>query len=329
MKNQLNYFKLQSLCLAVLVIGSLALTSCNNNNDDDIDITPGYGNASDWFNTGINANAGNYTLFNAALNRASLGDSIKRSNITVFVPNDAAFRAAGFADIAAINAAPIATVQNLLRYHITRANLAPSAFETTGNATATSMGNSTLYVNRNATTSKVFVNNAQILETQPLTNGGTLYVVNRILMPPAGNLLQVAQANPNLSLLVAAVKRGGTAVLNALSSTTNPITVFAPTNAAFQAAGYADTTAINAAAPATLQNILTYHVMNGRMFSPLYNSGNVTTLQGGTAAVTVNGNTFTILGGGNGTNAANVTLADIMATNGIIHVIDRVLLPKQ
>ncbi|GAA4459468.1 hypothetical protein GCM10023189_33210 [Nibrella saemangeumensis] len=327
MINRLFFQVTTGLWLATLIAGSLALTSCENTTDDDANISPQYQTAADWFDASTNTTAGNYSLFSASLSRAGLTDSIRRNNITLFVPSDAAFRRAGYADVNAINAAPIATLQQVLRYHMLRTNVPPSVFETSGTATVTTAGNAMAYINRNTATNRVYINNAQLLETQLLSNGGTLYLIDRLLMPPAGNLLQVAQTNPNLSLLVAAVRRGGAAVLNALSTSANPLTVFAPTNAAFQAAGYADTTAINRADAATLQNILTYHVVNGRVFSPFYTTGRVTTLQGGTAAVTVSGNAVTILGSGNGTSAANVTQPDMMATNGVIHVIDRVLLP--
>jgi len=132
----------------------------------------------------------------------------------------------------------------------------------------------------------------------------------------------------NLSLLVAAVNRaasGNPAVLTALTGP-GPLTVFAPTNAAFAAAGFANEAAINAAAPATLANILLYHVVPARAFSTNLTNGDVTTAQTGRLTIAVSGTGVTVKGARNAT-AANVNPANVVATNAVIHVVDQVLLP--
>jgi len=317
---------MKSLFLAVLVTGtSVSLTACRD--DDDDNVTPGtttYNTLTD----ALAANTSNYSLFSSALRRAGLMDSVNRANITVFVPTNAAFQAAGFADEAAINNATQANLQRILRYHIVGSRVLPASFETTGNATANTSGNNALYITRNSG-GNVFVNNARVTQTslEGFTNA-QVYVIDRVLMPPTGNLLQVAQADTSLSLLAAALRRAGTTVNNALTSTTTPITVFAPTNAAFRAAGYRDTTAINAATATALTDILVYHVIPGRVFSPSLTAGNVATQGGGNVAVAVSNNTISLTGAGNSNNAARIVRADIPATNGVIHVIDRVLLPR-
>lgn len=314
-------WNIRSLSLALLVVGTGALTGCDD--DDEADTPdPGVQYVSDLF-----ANEADYSLLRAAVRRAGYADTLKRPTITVFAPTNAAFQAAGFADTTAISAAPQADIQNVLRYHIIGKRVEPSAFEQSGGSSEATLGGSPVFLSRRAD-AKVFVNAAEVLSSNSQAANGIVYQVNKVLMPPVGNLLQVAQANPNLSLLAAAVRRGGTAVVNALSSTGTPVTVFAPTNAAFQAAGYADTTAIGAADPQQLATILTYHVVSGRLFSPSLTNGDLTTLQGGTATVAVNGSSVTITGKGNNNTAATVTQADLTATNGVVHVIDRVLLPQ-
>ncbi|MCQ3996789.1 fasciclin domain-containing protein, partial [Klebsiella pneumoniae] len=86
----------------------------------------------------------------------------------------------------------------------------------------------------------------------------------RVLLPPAGNLAEIAVANPNLTYLVAALQRAG---LVQTIATGGPFTVFAPTNAAFQAAGFPTIASIQSADPAVLTRILTYHVLNERAFA--------------------------------------------------------------
>lgn len=146
-----------------------------------------------------------------------------------------------------------------------------------------------------------------------VANAGGMY-------KPAGTVVDVAASNPDFSTLVAAIKAAG--LVDALNSK-GPFTVFAPTNAAFAAlpAG----TVENLLKPenkAKLTAILTYHVIPAKIESPALAGKTLTspaTLQGGTLAIE----------GTKGVkiNNATVTAADVKASNGVIHVIDKVLLP--
>lgn len=138
------------------------------------------------------------------------------------------------------------------------------------------------------------------------------------------NIVEIAAGDPNFSTLVAAVTAAGLA--DTLSGP-GPFTVFAPTNAAFNAlpAGTVDSLLLPENLE-TLTSILTYHVVPGSITSGqlIGSRQSVTTVQGGT--VDVNGIQGK-LNSGVRVNDANVTQADIIASNGVIHVIDKVLLP--
>ncbi len=146
-----------------------------------------------------------------------------------------------------------------------------------------------------------------------VANAGGMY-------KPAGTVVDVAASNPDFSTLVAAIKAAG--LVDALNGK-GPFTVFAPTNAAFAAlpAG----TVENLLKPenkAKLTAILTYHVIPVKIESSALVGKTLTspaTLQGGTLAID----------GTKGVkiNNATVTAADVKASNGVIHVIDKVLLP--
>lgn len=267
---------------------------------------------------------------------------------TILAPNDAAFTAAGIT-AANVGSIPAATLRAVLRNHmisgrVPSANLLPGP-----NATYTSIQRDFLCTSTYlGATGGSFFNGKRVVKVDILANNGIIHVINGVLLPPAGNLQTTLAANPNLSFLAAAIERAGlTATLNGTSTL---LTIFAPTNAAFQAAGFADIAAINAAAPATLQNILTYHVLtsagltntvitspfnrSGRAFSvDFINGTNYTTAQGGTVNVTVSSSGVAVKGNGN-PSASNVTAADIVFYGGsvgirpgVIHIIDRVLLP--
>ncbi|WP_122467430.1 fasciclin domain-containing protein [Brevundimonas lutea] len=146
------------------------------------------------------------------------------------------------------------------------------------------------------------------------------------------NIVQAAQASPDFSTLVTAVQAAG--LVETLSGP-GPFTVFAPTNAAFDAlpAG----TVENLTQPAQqeqLQGILTYHVVQGNLMAAdivaqaQANGGSttVTTVQGEDLTVNVSGSTVTITDAAGGT--ATVTTPDLAQSNGVIHGIDAVLMPE-
>jgi uncharacterized surface protein with fasciclin (FAS1) repeats len=91
-------------------------------------------------------------------------------------------------------------------------------------------------------------------------------------------------------------------------------------------AGFANVAAIQAADPATLTSILTYHVVAGRIFSTdLVDNSTAATVNGADVTITLNGGAK--VKGTKNTSAANISSADVVTTNGVIHVIDQVLLP--
>jgi uncharacterized surface protein with fasciclin (FAS1) repeats len=134
----------------------------------------------------------------------------------------------------------------------------------------------------------------------------------------AGTVVDIAVANSDFSILVEAVTKAGLA--GALSAE-GPFTVFAPTNEAFKAlfkqlgvSGVKDLTAEQ------LTPILTYHVVSGKVMSTDLTNTSVATLNGQKIKID--------LSNGVKINDSKVTKADISGTNGVVHVIDRVLLPK-
>jgi uncharacterized surface protein with fasciclin (FAS1) repeats len=134
------------------------------------------------------------------------------------------------------------------------------------------------------------------------------------------NIVEVAVANGSFNTLVAAVKAAG--LVDTLSGK-GPFTVFAPTDAAF--AKLPEGTVEKLLKPenkAALVKVLTYHVVPSKVFAKdiKVGSASVKTVEGGTIAVTKKGKSVTI-------NNANVAIADVKASNGVIHVIDTVLLP--
>ncbi|MBL7704156.1 MAG: fasciclin domain-containing protein [Taibaiella sp.] len=268
----------------------------------------------------------NLTLLKAAVVRAGLLETLSgNGTFTVFAPDNAAFQAAGLGTEAAINAVPVEDLKKIVLYHVLGQRYASGAIPD-GTNELSSVENINTYVTKNM--NGVFVNGAKVTTADVTASNGVVHIVNKVLMPPSGNIVALAQSNPDLSLLVAAVLRASEGTTNVASvlSGNGPFTVFAPTNAAFQAAGFPDAAAIQAADPNTLAGILTYHVIAARVFSSDLSEGAMpATVNGGTVTITLSGGAK-VKGAGN-TTASNITATDMMATNGVVHVVDAVLLP--
>jgi uncharacterized surface protein with fasciclin (FAS1) repeats len=148
-------------------------------------------------------------------------------------------------------------------------------------------------------------------ETKPIKMGATTETTT-------GTIVEVAAGNDSFKTLVAAIQAAG---LTKTLSGKGPFTVFAPTDKAFEALPKG--TVENLLKPenkAQLQKVLTYHVVAGEVTSKMIKPGNVNTVEGSSVKISVNGDKVMV-------GPANVISADVDASNGVIHVIDRVLLP--
>ena len=233
---------------------------------------------------------------------------------TVFAPTDDAFTAAGV-DLAALdNDEGKAALTNILLYHVV-SGAVPSSAVTDGLVAAAVNGDDLTFTVGEG----VMVNDANVILADVMASNGIIHVIDKVLMPPADlvDIPTVAQGTGIHDSLVAAVIQAE--LLSTLQGE-GPFTVFAPTDDAFTAAGVDLAALDNDEGKAALTNILLYHVVSGAVPSSAVTDGLV--------ATAVNGDdlTFTV-GEGVMVNDANVILADVQASNGIIHVIDKVLMP--
>lgn len=230
-----------------------------------------------------------------------------KAKLTVFAPTNDAF--------AKLTSVP-SDLKPILLYHVLGSTVYASQV-TTGYAKTLSTYMTKpmdIYLN---TTSGVKINNsATVVLADVVGTNGVIHVIDNVLLPPT--VAGIAINNTNFSILVSAVVKAG--LVGTLNGT-GPLTVFAPTNAAFQqlftdlkVTGIADLT------PEALSPILLYHVVAGNNVSSGLTNGSVLTLQGKSITVSVgtgvklNGNT-------------NVSYADVQGSNGVVHVIDKVLIP--
>lgn len=285
----------------------------------------------------------NFTTLTAAVVQAELLNTLinRDAQFTIFVPNNAAFEAAGITSLEGISTEALA---NILLYHTLDSEVLSGNLPATGSTISTLGGDFYLSINENG----VFINGStQVIATDIDAENGVVHVIDKTLLAPTSNVVEIAVAQsqaetPEFTQLVAALTAvendASAANLISVLSGDGPFTVFAPTDAAF-AQLYADAGVSNldeliaAVGIGTLEAVLTYHVINeARVFStdlPNLKSNTISVIGG---SFTLDLSTLTITESDqalnlNVDNDASIVSTDIFGTNGVIHVIDKVILP--
>lgn len=265
----------------------------------------------------------NFTILVEALSKADLVDALNGDGpFTVFAPTNAAFEMLfetlgvnGIEDLSAEALTPI------LLYHVMSgkamsADIATGYYETLSSATPDNKG-IVLYA---MVDNNVMINNSIMVQKADIeATNGVVHVVDKVILPPT--VVDIAIANPDFSTLVAAVVKAG--LVEALSAE-GPYTVFAPTNAAFDAAftalgisGLDDLTA------EALTPILLYHVVPDNVLASEVTTGMVPTLNAeSNISITVSEQGVML------DDNAKVIATDVQGSNGVIHAIDGVILPN-
>jgi len=262
-------------------------------------------------------NTGTHDSLVAALSHAGLVSALQGDGpFTVFAPTDDAFAAAGI-DLTTFDTdEENATLSDILLYHVVSGSVSASDVTDGMNAEALNGDDLSFTVSSDGT---VMVNGATVTSADVMASNGVIHVIDTVLMPPAdlGDIPTVAQGTGIHTSLLAAVVQAE--LLSTLQGD-GPFTVFAPTDDAFAAAGIDLASLDTDEGKAALTDILLYHVVAGEVPSSAVTDGLV--------AAAVNGDdlSFTV-GEGVMVNDANVVLADVPASNGVIHVIDKVLMP--
>ena len=253
----------------------------------------------------------------AALAHADLVTALQADGpFTVFAPTDAAFAAAGI-DLASFDTdEENATLVDILTYHVYAGSVESSAVTDGLTVTMLNGDEATFTVADGA----VSIGDATVTLADVPASNGVIHVIDKVLMPPADvlDIPATAASTGAHDSLVAALTQAN--LVSALQAD-GPFTVFAPTDAAFAAAGIDLASFDTDEENATLVDILTYHVYSGSVESSAVTDGLTVTMLNGDEA------TFTVADGAVSIGDATVTLADVIASNGIIHVIDKVLMP--
>lgn len=267
----------------------------------------------------VAADAGNFTILIEAAQKAGLANFLStEDDLTVFAPTDAAFEALlGDLGVSSLDDIPVADLTAILTYHVIGAEIFSSALSTGYVPTLSEYddNNISMYID---TGSGVVINNSAAVTTADIEAGnGVIHVIDKVILPPT--VVNIALANENFTTLVQAVVKAG--LVDALSSA-GPFTVFAPTNAAFDSLfTQLGISGIDELTAEQLTPILMYHVVPGNVLSSELTPGEVGTLS-------EDKNLTVDLSSGVKINQSSLIAADIQGANGVVHVIDQVLIPE-
>lgn len=275
----------------------------------------------------VASSAGSFTTLVAAVQEAGLVDTLKGSGpFTVFAPTDEAF-AALLAQLGATAEQLLARpdLADILLYHVVPGKVVSSDLRE-GLTAQTANGQALTF-----TLSPVQVNGVNIVAADVEASNGVIHVIDQVLLPPAaaeaeateadqeeaGTIVDVASAAGSFQTLVAALVKTG---LDEALQGKGPFTVFAPSDEAFSTLlAQLGVTADELLARDDLTDILLYHVIQGKVLS--------SDLSDGMEASTLNGKSVIISLNPAKVNDSAIVATDIEASNGVIHVIDQVLLP--
>jgi uncharacterized surface protein with fasciclin (FAS1) repeats len=296
-----------------------------------------------------------FSWLEAALDRANLTGTLASGTFTVFAPTNNSFKSSGI-DSLGILATDPTVLATILRGHILNSSAFSKDIPTGINKSLTTQGATAFSSNfvLDGGSYGVGVNGARVSFADIVATNGAVHKMDAVIAPATSTVIATLQANPDFSLLIQALTKAG---LNAALGGADPLTIFAPTNDAFAAAGI-DVAFITAASAADLADILSYHVISGRIFTTNFAPAAVVSGSQFAGAIPFESNVKetllpltknTVLGysysnnvlaftdnedriaGKTKSSKATVknilTRTNIAATNGVIHAIDKVLSP--
>ena len=274
----------------------------------------------------IAAGSEDFSILVAALQQANLVEALQGEGpFTVFAPTNEAFaKLLGELQITADDLLNHPQLADVLLYHVVSGKILSTDLQ--DGAMPETLGGQTVKVDLK---DGAKINESKVVTADIEATNGVIHVIDTVLVPetfsltPAAEIpatvVDIALSSPDFSILVAAVQQAG--LVEALQGE-GPFTVFAPTNAAFEKLlGELSISAEDLLNNPQLADVLLYHVVAGKVLS--------TDLQNGMEAETLGGLKITVnLTDGVKINNSSVIAADIEAGNGVVHVIDTVLVPE-
>jgi len=259
--------------------------------------------------------AGNFSTLVTAVQAAGLAGTLSGDGpFTVFAPTDEAFAKLPKGTLEAL-LQDKQKLASILTYHVVAGDVR-AAEVVKMNSAVTVNGQ---YVTVAAANGSVMINNAKVIATDIETSNGVIHVIDKVILPAENDIVETAMNAGSFNTLVTAIKAAG--LVETLQGE-GPFTVFAPTDEAFAKLPQGTLESLLNDKDA-LARILTYHVVPGRVLaSDVVEINSAETANGQRLSISATGSAVAV-------NDAKVTQTDIISSNGVIHVIDAVLLPSE
>jgi len=314
--------------IPILLLTTLFLQSCDK--DDDTIITPVTNNIVD-----IAQSSEDFTSLVAALQKADLVTTLQTEGpFTVLAPTNAAFSTFlldnGFGSLDEV---PTDILTNVLLNHVISGSVASTDLSTgyTNTLATSSASNSPMSLFVDTSNGVRFNGTSSVTTANISADNGIVHVVDAVIGLPT--IATFATSNNALSNLVDALAYAdsGSPTVPYISTVSDasagPFTVFAPTNDAFaNLLTEINATALTDLSTSTVNDVLLYHIVGANVQSGQLTTGTVETLGGN---ITADTSDFTLTDPNNRVSNVITSLVDIQAENGVVHVIDKVILPLQ
>ena len=272
----------------------------------------------------------NLSTLVAAVQRAGLVDALSGTDpVTVFAPTNQAFSdLLSTLGLTKLEDVPVDVLKNILLNHVVSGAVKSGDLTAGYVETLLPFGNTNSYLNNYVDLSNgVKIGGAVVTTPDVDASNGVVHIINKVILPPT--VVDQALNNSNFSSLVAALTRSDLGVdYVGILTGEGPFTVFAPTNAAFAALltelGVSELGDIPAD---VLNKVLQYHVVNGAnvLSTQLTDGQEVTTFQGQKFTIDLTGGAKIQDAAG---RISNIVVTDVQGSNGVVHAIDKVILPQ-
>ncbi|WKK65195.1 fasciclin domain-containing protein [Lutimonas zeaxanthinifaciens] len=324
MKNLIQHLNYLPKAMMLVLVLSFAFTTQSCDDDDDDMIDPGDQNIVE-----VVSGRPDLSTLTGAVVAAGLDEALAGPGpFTVFAPTNAAFNSMDQDILNNVIANP-SLLTALLQYHVVSGEV--ESGDLSNGPVQTLLSGQTIDVD--LSDGVVLNGSADVTTADVPASNGVIHIINEVLIPEdfvTNTLAQIVAGSPDHTILLSALGKPELGdLLAAANDPTQDLTVFAPTDAAFEAVlGALEKESIDEIPVGLLKEIVTYHILGGAVTSDQLSNGDVNTLLPGIPGgpefefVTVD------ITDGVKINSANVTAADIKAVNGVAHVVDAVLLPS-
>ena len=256
-----------------------------------------------------------HTILLTAIKAAGLEKVLKSGSLslTLFAPTDAAFEKLPEGTLATLLEDPMNALNPILRYHVVNSKVTSADLSNGLVIEMVDKQKTMISIEGNV----AMINEAKITAADIVAQNGVLHVIDAVLLPPANSVYQEIASNDMLATLKVAIDAVG--MEQVLSDGNASFTLFAPEDDAFEGLPPGTVTSL-LSQPDVLKNILLYHALSKDVYSSQLSNSMVETINGKDVNIKIKDGVVYV-------NDAAVEIADIICSNGVIHIINKVLIP--